>query len=137
YRRFFGWIRRDLAIWKEDIDHLPVLDVPDLTPTFPPGKETATPFFPTSTPPANYVRVFANSAYVRAGPGRTYLRLSQLYAGENVEPVARNADGSWIMIRVDGGFGWIERDLVVWAVDLDGLPVVSEDNLTPSLTFTP
>lgn len=155
YRRGFGWIRRDLAYWVEPINELPIIREDNLTPTILPGGETATPFFPTETPAGNWVRVTdAESAFVRAGPGRGYLRLGDLLPGEVVEPVARNEESTWILIRFSSeliladpddeivpgetrdGFGWIRRDLVVWADELDALPVITEANLTPTATYT-
>lgn len=139
YRRGFGWIRGDLVDWDapEALEQLPIILETNLTPTIAPGAETATPFLPTATPPLNYVLVNAESAFVRAGPGRTYLRLGQLFSGQGVEPFGRNADTSWVMIRFRDGFGWVATNLVRWQQDLTSLPVLSEDNLTPTLTFTP
>jgi hypothetical protein len=137
YNRGFGWVRRDLAYWVINIDALPILTTAALTPTVPPGRPTATPFFPTSTPTGDYIAVNANSAYVRAGPGRTYLRLGQLYSGDPLEPLSRNVDTTWILIRFREGFGWISRELGVWTTDLEALPVISPLRLTPSATFTP
>jgi uncharacterized protein YraI len=138
YRDGYGWIRRDLGAWVEDIDPLPVMLETDLTPSPIPGRNTPRPFFPpTETPTGNWVLIRgAESAYVRAGPGRTYLRLGQLFDGDVVEPVGRNADTTWIMIRFGDGYGWILRSLVRWIDDLERLPVVAETNLTPSPTFT-
>lgn len=136
YRRGFGWIRRDLAVWLEKIDDLPVIDPANLTPSPIPGKQTATPFFPTETPTGNYVRVTVNSAYIRAGPSVNYPRLTQLLPGDAVDPVGRNVDTSWILIRLGDGFGWIAENLVNWTANLDVLPVLSEGNLTPTATFT-
>lgn len=140
YRRGFGWIRRDLVLWNSqtNLDALPEISTDALTPTFEPGQETLTPFFPTETPVANYVLVVdAQSAFVRAGPGRTYLRLGQLLPGQLVEPVGRNENAGWILIRYQGGFGWIAQNLVRWQQNLGELPILLEDNLTPTLTFTP
>ncbi|MBI1278427.1 MAG: SH3 domain-containing protein, partial [Anaerolineaceae bacterium] len=140
YGKGYGWIRRDLAFWVENIDTLPIVDVANLTPSpVLPTTPSATPILlPTFTPVGNWVQLNndAQSGFVRAGPGRTYLRLGQLFTGDAVEPVSQNADGSWIMIRYGEGFGWISRNLVLWVDDLDSLPVVSVDNLTPSATFT-
>ncbi len=139
YANGFGWIRRDLAFWVEDIDMLPLIGEADLTPTPVPGRQTATPFFPTETPTGNWVEVLgAGGAFVRAGPGRTYLRLDTLFTGDIIDaPVGRNADATWIMFRDGDGFGWIARNIVNWTDDLETLPVMAEDALTPSATFTP
>jgi hypothetical protein len=136
YNRGFGWLRRDLAVWVVNLDSLPTLE-PNLTPT--PSILTNTPFFPTNTPSQDYIRTGAVSAYVRGGPGRTFLRLGQVYPGDTLEPVGRNADTSWVLVRFAGsesGFGWLRRDLGVWFTDLAALPVVDENNLTPTPTFT-
>ncbi len=140
YGKTYGWIRRDLAFWVENIDALPVMDTANLTPSpIIPTTPANTPVYAaTETPSGNWVELNteAQSGYVRGGPGRTYLRLGQLYTGDEVEPVSQNADGSWIMIRFGDGFGWISRNLVRWITDIDSLPVIDASNLTPTATFT-
>ncbi len=144
YRRGFGWIERGLVDWADEaaLDDLPVLAA-NVTPS-PDRPPTATPFLPTATPSENYVLLEgADAAFVRAGPGRGYLRLGQLLPGATVEPVSRNDDTTWIMIRYEDefmeGFAWISRELVEWQDedDLEDLPAVPTDDLTPTLTFTP
>lgn len=145
YSRGSGWVGRSLVRWQDEfqIENLPIL-ASNVTPT-PRIAITNTPFVPTSTPEGNYVNVEgAASAYVRAGPGRGYLRLGQVLPGENVEAVARNEDATWIMIRFSNeplldGFGWLARELVYWEdfESLNDLAVVEVDNLTPTITFTP
>lgn len=135
YNRGFGWIRRDLVLWAVVIDDLPPLAA-NLTPTFIPGPPTATPFFPTNTPSGDFVQVNATSAYLRGGPSVDYLRLGQLFPGATLEPVGRNEDSSWILIRFNDGFAWLRADLGFWVSDLEELPVLRENRLTPSATFT-
>ena len=114
----------------------------NLTPS-PGAPDTSTPeqtiiFLPTETPVGNWVQIVdAPSGYVRAGPGRTFLRLGYLTNGDIVEPVGRNAATTWIMICFGDGFGWIARNLVHWVDDLESLPELAVDNPTPSPTFTP
>ncbi len=139
YNRGLGWVQRNLAFWLEDIDMLPVIDEANLTAT-PVALQTSEPtiiFLPTNTPAGNWVQLLdAPSGYVRAGPGRTYLRLGQLMGGDTVEPVGRNESLEWILIRYGNGYGWIARNLVRWVDDLEALPVLLVENLTPSPTFT-
>lgn len=137
YRGGFGWISRNLAFWVQDIEALPVMSEANLTPTPPTPVTPNVVLLPTETPFGNWVDVVAGSGFVRAGPGRGYLRLGQLLNGDLVEPVGRNESGTWIMIRFGEGFGWLARNLVQWADDLEDLPVLSEDSLTPTMTFTP
>jgi hypothetical protein len=147
YGSGFGWIRRDLVTWAVNIDALPVLAA-NRTPTVLPEDFTATPFFPTDTPEGNWANVNEQGAYLRAGPGRTYLVMGALHAGDVVDPVARTADFTWVMIRLDevdaaaaqAEFAWVLADLIRWQDDLGALPVVdfsTPDNLTPTVTDTP
>ena len=145
YSRSTGWIRRSLVRWEDEaeLEQLPVLAA-GITPT-PRIAITNTPFIPTSTPEGNYVNIDrAASAYVRAGPGRGYLRLGQLLPGTNVEPVSRNEDTTWIMIRYENDalpdqFGWVAVELVYWEdyLSLADLPSIDTEDLTPTTTFTP
>ena len=145
YSRGHGWIQRNLVNWEDNaaLDLLPVM-AGDITPT-PLVEITNTPFIPTSTPQGNYANPeTAQSVYVRAGPGRNYLRLGQLRPGETVIPVARNEEITWIMIRFQispfqEGFGWVAADLIIWEnpASLAALPIVLVTNLTPTSTFTP
>lgn len=133
----FGWIRSDLAFWVEDLEALPIVDPNNLTPSPVPGQITGTPFFVTETPESNWVNVGSEGAFVRAGPGRGYWRLGTLSNGDVIaDAVGRNAEANWIMFRYGDGFGWIQRNLVHWSIDLNRLPVLSENALTPSATFT-
>lgn len=144
YSRRTAWIQRSLVRWENDafVSRLPVLPA-DVTPT-PRFPITNTPFVPTFTPEGNYVDVEgAESVYVRGGPGRGYLRLGQLLPGDTVEPVSRNEDTTWIMIRFTNApltdtFGWVATDLVAWEdiAALEDLPVVDIDSLTPTVTAT-
>jgi len=154
FRGNTGWVQRDLIRFEDSVEVLPIL-LPDVTPTSQNADPEISPTIPTSTPEGNYVRLNeADSAFVRAGPGRTYLRLGQLFAGELVDPIARNVDTTWILIRFEsepqpvatgtptsepGEFGWVAVNLVDWqnVAALRDLPVVFEDRLTITPTFTP
>jgi len=97
-----------------------------------------------ATPIGNYVAVEARLAYVRSGPGRDYATLGQLKPGQLVVPISRDTSGDWILIlyrdEAQGfdGFAWIGRNLVRWVnrSALDRLPVLEDDALTPSATFS-
>lgn len=139
FRTGFGWIRRDLAVWAESIDTLPIITEDNLTPEPAALIQPTRPLIlaPTLTPAGDRVQLTdAESGFVRAGPGRTYLRLGQLAAGDLVVPVGRSEDNQWILIQYLSGFGWIRRDLVRWESDLTQLPTLSIENLTPTATFT-
>lgn len=144
YGRQTGWIPRDTVNWSDDIAALPVL-APGVTPSAP---ITPTPAIvtPTASPAQGFVLPGdADRAFVRSGPGRGYGSLGQLLSGTLVEPFARNEDTSWILIRYKNaettfdGFGWVAQNLVQWrdAAFLQTLPIMSLDNLTPSVTYTP
>ena len=128
YSRGFGWIRRDLAVWADDIDELPQLDESNLTPT---SLATDT---PTPLPTGVQIAAGEAGAYVRFGPGVNYPYMGAVVSGEFVDPVGRNLDGDWILIRFRDGFGWVSRALLARNVLLDDLPVLLLDALTPSAT---
>ena len=97
---------------------------------------------------SKWVNPWRTGASARAGPGRTYLVMGALHAGDVVDPVARTADFTWVMIRLDevdaaaaqAEFAWVLADLIRWQDDLGALPVVdfsTPDNLTPTVTDTP
>lgn len=137
YNRGFGWIRRDLAYWSIDVEALPLYDETDLTPTLVPGSPEPTVFVPTETPEGNWVRAGERGAYLRSGPGIQFPILDSLRGGEPVEPVGRDEAIGWILIRRgDDSFAWISRPLVNWVDDLTTLPVLVNDALTPSATYT-
>ncbi len=136
YNRGFGWVRRDLAVWGLDVDALPIIEETDLTPTAPPGDATATFFLPTATPTGNWVNTGGLGAFMRTGPGLHYAIYGEIDDGTSVDPVGRSEDATWILLRRTGGFAWINRALVSWAVDLEPLPILRINALTPSATFT-
>ncbi|MFN8529423.1 MAG: hypothetical protein U0670_12485 [Anaerolineae bacterium] len=136
YYHGVGWIRRDLAVWRENLDELPVVDEAALTITPIPGSETPIPIIPTATPIGNWVDAGNVGAFLRTGPGFSFALYGEIEDGTTVEPVGRNEDTSWILIRRSAGFAWINRLLVHWVVDLSALPVLHLGALTPSATFT-
>lgn len=50
----YGWLRYDLVLWMDEIEPLPVLDVPNLTPSFTPVPTATLTFTPTATPTASF-----------------------------------------------------------------------------------
>jgi len=95
---------------------------PTLTPT-----AAAT---PTPTPRGSYI--LAADINVRGGPSESYPSVGRLVAGNVVRPLNRSEDGRWVLIAYNRGFGWVRRDLAFWAVNIDDLPVLDIDNLTPT-----
>jgi uncharacterized protein YraI len=130
-RGVVGWVRRDLVGWSIDLFALPIVAPEALTPI---PSSTFVP--PTPTPLGNWVSAGTEGAFIRSGPGFSFLPLGVLMTGDFVEPVGRTTELDWILIRFGDGFGWIARPLVRWDVDLRSLPTLIRGNLTPSATFT-
>jgi len=98
---------------------------------------------PEATPTPSVSVFTAADGFVRAGPGLQYGILGSLTGGQRITAVARNSEADritavarnseadWVLIRFRTGFGWIRRDLAVWAESIDTLPIITEDNLTP------
>ncbi len=150
YAGGFGWIRRDLALWAEDIDTLPILTADNLTPTPALLTPSVTPRLVTLTPVGSYVMARVN-VFVRTGPGIGFVPLGVLNPGSVIEPLNIDETGTWVLIRFsynqrpDGatatqgvdGFGWVTRNVILWTVDINQLPILYDDALTPTLTYTP
>ena len=138
----FGWVNRDIIRWTDDIDNLPVRDVLDPLPTIDPAILSATPVIFTPTRSVNYVLIDADKAYIRSGPGRTYDVIGQILSEESIEyPIGRTEDSVWVLFQYEDEngkqFGWILASLVEWFDDIESLPILTEDALTPTSTFTP
>jgi hypothetical protein len=142
FNETFGWVNRDLIRWTDDIDNLPVRHGEDPLPTIDPSILSATPLIPTETRMASFVLNNTANAFIRSGPGRTYNIVGQISFKDSIEnPIGRTEDSSWVLFQYEDEegkqFGWIFASLVEWLVELEGLPVLSEDALTPTVTFTP
>lgn len=143
FNEFFGWINRGLVRWTDDVDSLPIRNEFEPLPTLDPLVLSVTPFIPTATRLSSFVLIDAENAFIRSGPGRTYDILGQISSGTPIEnPIGRSENNEWVLFQYEDEerhkqFGWIAVSLVEWLVDIEELPVLSEDNLTPTTTFTP
>ena len=83
---------------------------------------------------------------VRAGPGTSYARAGQVRAGQTLDIVARNRDGTWWQVCcVDGEEVWIKADLaptkgptaaVAVAADIPPTPTPAPPTAAPTATPT-
>ncbi len=82
--------------------------------------------------------VIPESVRVRSGPSESdlYISIGAVFAGENVQPLYRNDDATWILIVYKRQTGWIPHDTVNWSVDVQALPILAP-NITPSPPVTP
>lgn len=61
---------------------------------------------------------------IRSGPGTRFRIVGQLEAGERAELLARDAGAGWLRIRSEAGVvGWVSRDYVDTAFDVNLLPI--------------
>jgi hypothetical protein len=140
-----GWVKRDLVRWHDDIDSLPVRPSFAPLPTIAPEVLSATPFVPTATQSVSFVRLeYQTSAIIRSGPSRTYPIVDIFPPNYSIEyPIGRDENTNWVLLQYtdettdEKKFGWISVILVEWLIDLDALPILSDDNLTPTITVTP
>jgi uncharacterized protein YraI len=89
---------------------------------------------PTPPPASSYIT--AADIFVRSGPDETFAAVGRLTRGSLIVPLSRNEQSTWVMIRYGRGFGWIRSDLAAWVINIDDLPVIEEDNLTPTSRST-
>ena len=114
----------------------PLSDVPVVTITPPMPTLTPTPFpptpVPTPTPQKAYI-VVDGTYNVRAGPGTNYARMGQVQAGQTLEIITKNPDGTWWQVCcVDGRQVWIKADLVKAIGPTDRVPVAAGIPPTPT-----
>lgn len=63
---------------------------------------------------------------VRSGPGTSYERVTQLQPGQTARAVARNQDGTWLLLDLDGGGDaetWVSAEVVEVSGNVTSLPV--------------
>ena len=93
---------------------------------------------PTAVAPVAVIK--ADALNIRAGPGIEYDGVGQLFAGDEVEIIARNEDADWIQIaKPDGVKGWISAwpEYVGIAIDLASVHVASDIPAAPTSTLAP
>lgn len=81
---------------------------------------------PTEAPAAisdTVIATFNNGVNVRSGPSRENTTVVGTFAAnQSAEVLATNADGTWIKIQMDSGFGWVLAAYAEIQGDLNSLP---------------
>ncbi|MBP7997737.1 MAG: SH3 domain-containing protein [Chloroflexi bacterium] len=112
-----GWVSAPYIIPTVAIASLPLADGS----TTPPPSTTAS------------GTVATGALNVRSGPGVGYGILTSVYQGASFTLLGRNADGSWVKIRLSNGTeGWANASLITANVAIANLTVL--DNSTPGTT---
>ena len=52
------------------------------------------------------------SMNLRAGPGTDYDKVTSVPAGTGVTALGSNEDGSWVVVQVDGKYGWLKVEFL-------------------------
>lgn len=102
-------------------------------PTVPPTEAATEPPPATAEPPTaeptEFPGVAASVVYltlnVRQGPGTNYPTVATLAQNDQVTVIGRNADNTWLAIRLDGGAAWVIAESVGFEGDKSQLPLVA------------
>src|SRR5262245_31692567 len=80
---------------------------------------------PASAQNGNAIITNASRVNLRTGPGAGYPVITLVYAGQLVNIVSRNADGSWLQVQLIGGgtTGWVSARYVYTNVNVGGVGV--------------
>ena len=110
---------------------------PVATPTPVPPTPTPAPEFtptPVPTPTPQKPQIIVDGRYnVRAGPGTNYDRMGQVQAGQILDIIAKNPDGTWWQVCcVDGKQVWIKASLVEARGPTQAVPVAATIPPTPT-----
>lgn len=72
---------------------------------------------------------------VRTGPGANFARVAQLAQGQTMDLTGRNADNTWVQMRVPGGAaGWVSAHYIAPSTQIGSLPIASNTGVTPGFT---
>ncbi len=102
----------------------------------PPTPEPPTPEPPTPTPAPPQVQVTADTVNLRSGPGTNYPRVGQAQKGQIFDIAAKNPDGSWFQISVNGKTAWVIND-ARWTSALGDMNAVAVAENIPAPPPTP
>jgi uncharacterized protein YraI len=69
--------------------------------------------------------VITGTLNIRSGPGPQYESVGTLNYGTVIGVLARNADGSWVKISVNGMKGWVDPSYLAIDFQIASLPVVN------------
>jgi len=102
-------------------------------PTVPPTEAATEPPPATAEPPTaeptEFPGVASSVVYltlnVRQGPGTNYPAVATLAQNDQVTVIGRNADNTWLAIRLDGGAAWVIAESVGFEGDKSQLPLVA------------
>jgi hypothetical protein len=76
------------------------------------------------------------SSNIRTRPSRNSNVVTSVPAGTELPADGLSADGAWLrVVANESDLGWISRELIDAAAELDGLPTISEDSLSPMQAF--
>lgn len=67
---------------------------------------------------------------VRQGPSTEYPIIQNLAPNTTVQIVGRSLDGVWLVIQLNGAYGWVFRDTVQFTDDINSLPPVEAPPLS-------
>ncbi|MCB8980011.1 MAG: SH3 domain-containing protein [Ardenticatenaceae bacterium] len=113
-----GWANASLLTANVAISSLPLADSP------------AAPEPPVPVAPGAVLSL-------HSGPGLNYPVTGSVYQGLQVNAVGRNADSTWLKVRLsDGQEGWIGAQYVQLSIPVGNLPVM-DGTTTPASTATP
>ena len=83
-----------------------------------------------------------NSAYVdtsalnlRAGPDVTFEILTTMAGATPLNMIARNFDGSWVLVEVPGFTGWVNTQYIAPSTLIGSLPTTNTSDLYPGYTL--
>jgi uncharacterized protein YgiM (DUF1202 family) len=101
-----GWVNSNFLVSSVPISSLPIIDG--------------------GSPPSSGATAVVNTGAlnVRGGPGLAYAVITVIYQGQTVELLARNQEGSWVVVRLSNGTqGWANAGELITSVPVSSLPV--------------
>lgn len=91
-------------------------ETPTSTATVSPTPSATATRAPTPTSGVPRVSIDSGSANVRSGPGTNYDPIGRLTSGQTATVLGKNADGSWLVVRLPNGTtGWVGTSVIIFS----------------------
>jgi len=87
-----------------------------------------------TVPPIEVTTLLASN--LRSGPSTNANVITSAKSGTVLAADAVSGDQAWLRVLLDGTVAWVSRDLVATDGDLDTLPILSANSLSPMQKFT-
>jgi uncharacterized protein YraI len=108
-----GWVNNEFTLFRGSINSVPIISSDTALSLSVGGGQAAIP-----------VAIFTNAITLYAAPGTNFGTVGFLNGPSQLPVVARTADGNWVQVSTQTGFGWVQASQVIVQGNPALIPVV-------------